>query len=193
MGLWLVQECRRHWQRLGQEHDYAELTRLAAAAPAGGSLINPEYAPFISPGEMPTKIEQFCGKSGQKAPADKGQFVRCCLESLALTYRRTIEGLEDILGCRLEVIHIVGGGSQNELLNQMTADACNRPVVAGPIEGTAIGNILVQALATGDIKSLKEARAIVRNSFPVKTYQPRDTAQWDVAYAKFAELVKITQ
>ena len=123
---------------------------------------------------MPLKIEQFCRETGQPPPTTRGEFVRACLDSLALTYRRTLEGLEDVLGRKIGVIHIVGGGCQNELLNQMTADACNRPVVAGPIEATAIGNILVQAMATGDVKSLADARAIVRESFEVKRYEPRE-------------------
>lgn len=114
--------------------------------------------------------------------------MRACLEGLALTYRKTLEGLEDVLGRKIEVIHIVGGGSQNELLNQMTADACGRPVVAGPIEATAIGNVLVQAMAAGDVKSLADARAIVRSSFNVKRYTPRDAKQWDDAYDRYREL-----
>ena len=114
--------------------------------------------------------------------------MRCCLDSLALAYRRTLEGLEDVLGRKIGVIHIVGGGVQNELLTQMTADACARPVVAGPVEATAIGNILVQAMATGDVKSLADARGIVRDSFDVKHYKPRHTEPWDQAYARFRAL-----
>ena len=118
----------------------------------------------------------------------RSDYVRACLDSLALTYRRTLEGLEDILGRGIKVIHIVGGGCQNELLNQMTADACGRTVVAGPIEGTAMGNVLVQAMATGDVKSVEQARQIVRNSFPVKRFEPRDRKPWDGAYERFREL-----
>jgi rhamnulokinase len=115
--------------------------------------------------------------------------VRACLESLALTYRRTIEGLEDILAWKIEIIHIVGGGTQNELLNQMTADACARPAVAGPIEAAAIGNVLVQAMAVGRIGSLAEAREIVRGNFNVKRYEPRDVGKWDAAYRRYMEIV----
>src|SRR5205814_153696 len=122
-------------------------------------------------------------------PADIGAVVRTCLDSLAITYRRTLEGLEDILGRRINIIHIVGGGTQNELLSQMTADACGRTVIAGPVEATAIGNILVQAMATGDVKSLTDARAIVRQSFDVKRYGRRETAKWDGAYERFRKLV----
>jgi rhamnulokinase len=189
MGLWLVQECRRQWVREGREYSYAELTSAAASAKPLAALINPDDAPFGAPGEMPAKIDDFCTRTGQAPPQDVGAYVRACLDSLALTYRRTLEGLEDILGTRINTIHIVGGGVQNELLTQMTADACGRTVIAGPVEATAIGNILVQAMATGDVRSLADARAIVRESFEVKTYQPRETAMCDAAYQRFRPLV----
>ena len=189
MGLWLVQECRRHFRREGYDHSYAELAQMAERSKPLGALIDPDHKPFLSPGEMPVKIEEFCRSTGQRPPNTRGEFVRTCLDSLALTYRRTLEGLEDVLGREVSVIHIVGGGSQNELLNQMTADACNRPVVAGPVEATAIGNILVQAMATGDIKSLADARAVVLKSFEVKRYEPRDVATWEKAYQKFRKMV----
>lgn len=185
MGMWPVQECRREWQRQGKEYTYAQLAQMAAEAKPFAALINPDHGPFLHPGEMPKKIEEFCRKTKQPVPSDPGQVVRVCLESLALTYRRTLEGLEDILGRKIRVIHIVGGGCQNDLLNQMTADACARPVLAGPIEATAMGNLLVQAMATGDVKNLAELRAIVRASFNVKRYEPRDTATWDKAYDRY--------
>jgi sugar (pentulose or hexulose) kinase len=188
MGLWLVQECRRHFAKEGKEFSYAELTKMAADAPPLQCVVNPDHAPFGSPGDMPPKIADYCRKSNQRIPSTPGEFVRVCLDSLALAYRRTLAGLEDLLGRRISVIHIVGGGTQNELLTQMAADACNRPVVAGPVEATAIGNILVQAMATGDVTSLTDARAIVRSSFDVKRYDPRDTARWDAAYDQFIAL-----
>jgi rhamnulokinase len=188
MGLWLVQECRRQWQKEGHEHSYAELTQMAGEADALRSLVNPDHGPFLSPGDMPRKIAEFCTKTKQPVPSSQGQFVRACLDSLALAYRKTLEGLEDVLGRKIGVIHIVGGGVQNELLTQMTADACGREVIAGPVEATAIGNILVQAMAIGDVKSLADARAIVRQSFDVKRYQPRQTAPWDGAYQRFCAL-----
>jgi rhamnulokinase len=190
MGLWLVQECRRHFRREGYDHSYAELTQMAERSKPLGALIDPDHKPFLAPGEMPVKIEEYCRRTGQRPPNTRGEFVRTCLDSLALTYRRTLEGLEDVLGRKVAAIHIVGGGSQNELLNQMTADACNRPVVAGPVEATAIGNILVQAMATGDIKSLAEARGVVLKSFDVKRHQPREVAKWEKAYKQFKEMVK---
>jgi sugar (pentulose or hexulose) kinase len=189
MGLWLVQECRRQWLKDGQEFNYAELTRLAGEAAPFRAVIDPDHAPFLTPGQMPQKIAAFCAKTNQPAPSSPGEFVRTCLEGLALTYRKTIEGLEDVLGRRIGVIHIVGGGTQNELLNQMTADACNRPVVTGPVEATAIGNMLVTAIAMGDVKDLAEARAIVRNSFDVKRYEPKNAAAWDEAYGRYRQVL----
>lgn len=185
MGLWLVQECRRHWIREGCEHSYADLTTMAAEAIPFIAIVDPDHQPFLSPGDMPIKIEQFCRRSRQPVPANRGEFVRTCLESLALAYRRTLDGLEDVLGRRIGTIHIVGGGCQNEMLNQMTADACGRPVIAGPVEATAIGNLLCQAMAIGQVKSLADARAIVRASFEVKQYEPRDNRQWQEAYSRF--------
>jgi len=190
MGMWLIQECRRHFRTEGYEHSYTELTQMAERAKGLQTLINPDHAPFLMPGELPLKIEKFCQQTKQRPPATRGDFVRTCLDSLALTYRNTLEGMEDILGRRISVIHIVGGGCQNELLNQMTADACGRPVVAGPIEATAMGNILVQAMATGDIKNLSEARKVVRESFAVKRYEPRDSKPWDKAYQRFINLIQ---
>jgi sugar (pentulose or hexulose) kinase len=190
MGLWLVQECRREFERQGQRFDYAELTRLAEASRPHVAIIDPDHKPFLSPGEMPQKIHQYLIETRQPTVSQPGEFVRVCLESLAHTYRRTLHALEDILARKLNIIHIVGGGSQNELLNQMTADACGRTVIAGPVEGTAIGNILVQAMASKEVKSLSDARQIVRESFPVKRYEPRDTGAWDAAHARARSLMK---
>jgi rhamnulokinase len=161
---------------------------MAAEAKPFVAVIDPDHKPFGAPGDMPIKIEQFCRDTKQAPPASVGEVVRICLESLGLTYRKTIEGLEDVLGRKLGVIHIVGGGTQNELLNQMTADACGRTVVAGPVEATAIGNILAQATAVGGIRSLAEARAIIRNSFDVKTYEPRDTKKWNAVYGRYRQV-----
>jgi rhamnulokinase len=187
-GLWPVQECRRFWKREGHDHTYGELAAMAAGARPLASLLDLGARPFLLPGDMPIKIEKFCRETHQPIPSSRGEFVRACLDSLALTYRQTLEGLEDVLGRKIGAIHIVGGGCQNELLNQMTADACQRPVLAGPIEATAIGNILVQAMATGDVKSLEEARSIVRKSFNVKRYEPRDAKPWDEADARLRAL-----
>lgn len=187
VGLWIVQECRRDWARKEQDHDYALLSHLAASADAFVSLINPEDARFMSPGDMPDKIKAFCKETGQRAPKKPGEYIRCVLESLALLYRRTLRQLEQIAGRKFERLHIVGGGSQNTVLNHFTANAVQIPVVVGPTEATAIGNILVQAIALGHVSSLEEARKIVRDSFPVQTIQPREAAMWDEAAARFEQ------
>ncbi len=189
MGMWVVQECRRQWQKEGDDHSYAELTQMAAGAKGFGPVVDPDYKPFLQPGEMPQKIARFCQETKQAVPASRGEYVRSALESLALTYRKTLEGLEDMLGRKIEIIHVVGGGSQNVLLNQMTADACQRPVITGPVEATAIGNILVQAMASGDVKSLADARGVVRASFEVNRYEPQQARPWDEAYGRYREVV----
>ena len=189
MGLWLVQECRRQWVKDGHDHSYAELKEMAARTKPFAMVIDPDHKPFLSPGDMPGKIERFCRDTKQRTPTTRGEFVRVCLEGLALTYRKTLEGLEDVLGRKITRIHVVGGGSQNDLLNQMTADACEREVVAGPVEATAIGNILVQAMAVGDIRSLAEARQVVCASFDVKKYQPQQPKPWNEAYARYREVM----
>jgi rhamnulokinase len=191
MGLWLVQECRRAWERAGTAHGYDELTRLAEAAPPFVSLLNPDDASFILPPNMPAAMADFCRRTGQPAPHEHGAVVRCALESLALRYRWVLEQLEELTGRRLDVIHVVGGGSQNGLLCQFTADCCNRLVLAGPVEATAIGNVLVQAVGLGILGSLAEAREVVRRSFDVKTYEPRHAEAWQEAYGRFLKLIAL--
>lgn len=187
-GLWLVQECRRDYARRGESYDYAELTRMAKEAEPFRTLVDPAHAPFALPGDMPAKIAAFARETGQPEPTTPGQFVRCCLESLAMCYRRTLEELETLLGRRMDVMHIVGGGGQNTLLNQMAADAINRPVVVGPYEATAIGNALTQALGTGQVRDLAHLRAIVRNSFKPETYQPQNPDAFDQQYDRYLAL-----
>jgi rhamnulokinase len=189
MGLWLVQECRRTWARAGRELSYEELLPRAEAAPPFASLVDPDDPSFLAPGDMPARLAGFCRRTGQPEPADDGAFVRCALESLALKYRWTIERLEEILGTTIRTIHVVGGGSRNTLLCQFTADACKRPVHAGPIEATAAGNILMQAMGRGRIGSVAEARAVIARSFPVTVYEPRQPAAWDEAAGRFAGLL----
>jgi rhamnulokinase len=189
MGLWLVQECRRTWSRSGRDYTYEELIPRAEAAQPFAALVDPDDASFLAPGDMPSRIAAFCTKTGQAAPADEGAFVRCALESLALKYRWGIERLESILGGSIQTIHVVGGGTRNALLCQFTADACGRPVHAGPVEATAAGNVLLQAMGRGRIDSVADARAIVARSFAVTVYEPRDTAAWDEAAARFARLL----
>ena len=189
MGLWLVQECRREWARLGRPFTYEELTQLAAEASPFGPLVSLSDSRFLPPGNMPGRIQQCCRETGQTVPQTEGQIVRCALESLALEYRLVAERLDELAGRRMPTLHIFGGGSQNQLLNQFAADATGRTVVAGPVEATAIGNVLVQALALGVVSDLSEARALVRRSFEVTTYDPRDTAAWDEAYERYLKLI----
>jgi rhamnulokinase len=190
MGLWLVQECRRGWERAGTAYSYEDLTTMAEKAPPFVSLVNPDDTSFMLPPSMPSAVAAFCKRTGQPAPADAGATVRCTLESLALCYRRVFERLEELTGGRIEVIHVVGGGSQNALLNQFTADACHRPVLAGPVEATAIGNVLVQAIGLRALGSLADAREVVRRSFEVKTFEPKNPGAWQSPYARYKALVE---
>ena len=153
--------------------DYAQLARLAKAAPRLRSFVDPDDARFVNPPNMPVAIQNYCRETGQAVPESEGELVRCALESLALRYREVLGCLEEVGGKQVEVIHIVGGGSRNALLNQFTADACNRPVMAGPIEATALGNVLLQARADAEIGSLEELRAIVRNSCEMRSFEPK--------------------
>jgi rhamnulokinase len=190
VGLWIVQECKRDWAKQGKDYDYATLTKLAAESKPFASLINPADARFVSPDDMPAKITAFCRETGQAAPESPGAFVRCTLESLALFYRVTLQQLEGIIGRKIEQLNIVGGGSQNHLLNQFAANALQIPVIAGPTECTALGNVLVQAIALGHVPSLAAAREIVRNSFEVKTVRPEERQDWNAAFGRFEKLLK---
>jgi len=187
VGLWIVQECRRDWARKEQDYDYAMLGHLAASADPFVSLINPEDPRFLTAGDMPDKIKAFCKETGQRTPKKPGDYIRCVLESLALLYRRSLLQLEECTGRKFERLHIVGGGSLNTVLNYFTANAVQIPVVIGPTEATAVGNILVQAIALGHISSLEEARKIVRDSFPIQTIQPREAAVWEEAAVRFEQ------
>ena len=184
MGLWLVQECRRQWEREDRSYSYAELTELAARAPAFTAVINADDERFITPGDMPARIRAYCRGTSQTVPDDPGAIVRLALEALALKYRYVLNALEDLFKRRLERIHIVGGGIQNQLLCQFTANATQRPVVAGPVEATAIGNLMVQAIGLGEVGSLDEARQVVRNSFEPAYYEPAPGQDWDAAYER---------
>jgi rhamnulokinase len=193
VGLWIVQECRRQWEKEGEKEGekctFAQLEQMAADAPPFVSLINPDDPRFVSPDDMPKKIAAFCEESGQPVPANHGAYVRCIYESLALFYRTTLRRLERLTGKKIERLHIVGGGSKDALLNQFTANALKIPVLAGPAECAALGNILVQAITLGHIGSHAAAREIVRNSFELKPFTPQDAAQWDAAAARFEKLL----
>jgi rhamnulokinase len=187
-GLWFLQECKRQWSRLGRDYAYKDLIQMAARSPSFGPLIIPSDNSFLSPHDMVQAIQLFCKKTGQEIPIDKGAIIRCILESLALEYRLAAEQIDTLTNESHPVIHIIGGGSKNSLLNKLTADATGRTVYTGPVEATAIGNILVQAIASGDVNSLAEGREIVRKSFSVGVFEPSGTTQWDDAYEKYKAL-----
>jgi rhamnulokinase len=187
MGLWLLQECRRVWAG-GQDLSYEELGRMAENAPPFAALVDPGLGAFLTPPDMPGALTEALRKTGQPVPPTRGGMVRCILESLALAYRRVLEQVCRVTGKRPAVLHVIGGGSRNALLCRLTADATGLPVRAGPAEATAVGNLLVQAMALGRISSLGELREVVRNSFSMVTYEPGPGAPWDEAYEKFLRL-----
>jgi len=182
-GLWLVQECRRAWALEGSEYSYAQLTEMAATADPFTAVIHPDA--FLEPGRMPERIAAYCRQTGQTAPKSPAATVRIILESLALRYRQVLESLESATSAKIEVIHIVGGGSKNTLLNRLVAEATGREVIAGPTEATAAGNILVQAMGAGVVGDLAALRQVVRNSFPLESYKANAAPEWDRAYEKY--------
>ena len=188
MGLWVLQECRRTWANQGETRSYAEWTEMAAGASPFCAVIDVDDGDFLKPGDMPERIRAFCRRTCQTVPDEKGALVRCILEGIALKYRLLLDRLEEMLGRRLEPIHIVGGGAQSRLLSRFTADATGRTVFTGPVEATAAGNILVQAVALGHLGSLSEARSVVRNSFDVVTFEPGRQDGWDEAYTRLKAL-----
>jgi rhamnulokinase len=185
MGLWLVQQCKRSFEAAGRKYDYAQIAALAAKAKPLRSIINLNDPRFLNPPDMPKAIQAFCRETKQPVPQTDGELVRCCYEGLALKYREVLDSLEELTGNRIDVIHIVGGGSQSQLLNQFTADACQRPVMAGPVEATAMGNLLTQVMADGELKSLGEMRQVVHASSAVQRFEP---AAWHAAADRFAKL-----
>lgn len=190
MGMWLLQECRREWNRAGKTYSYDSLTIQASNAPSLRSIISVGDPRFLTPGDMVCRIQEFCRETGQEVPQTEGEIVRCILESLALEYRWNTEKLRQLSDKALPVIHIIGGGSRNNLLNQFSADATGRRVIAGPVEATAIGNILMQAIAIGTLSNLAEARALVQQSFNLKVFEPGDSSPWDAGYLRYLQLRK---
>lgn len=195
-GLWLLQESRRQWEREGHEYTWPALLAAAEAAPPFTAIVNPDAPDFFEPSNMVDTIRAYCQRTGQTAPETVGEVVRCCLESLALRYRWMVNAMDDLLnsvdgktGTRLEVIRVVGGGSQNWLLNQFTADACQRVVVSGPAEAATLGVLMMQAVATGHIANVAEGRAAIAASVPQERFEPRTHAGWDDAYARFLRLL----
>lgn len=191
MGLWLIQECRRDWiKKTGKDISWNDIVKEAQQAEPLRTIIDPDYGEFFSGGDMVRKVQEYCCKTRQPVPETVGEIARTIYESLALKYRWALENLERIKGVRLHQLNIVGGGIQNKLLNQMVADSLNRPVVTGPIEGAAMGNLLAQAMALGEVKDLEELRQIVRNSETVDVWTPNHTEAWDNAYQTLLSLMK---
>ena len=190
MGGWLAHELRRVWRDAdGKDMEWDEMYRLAQKAPAFAALIDPDDPGLYNPPNMEKALLACCRKSRQKAPAGRGGLLRMVYESLALKYRRINEDISRVCGRQSRVVHIVGGGSRNEMLNQFTADAVGLPVLAGPVEATAVGNLMVQAMGLGIIRSLPEAIPMIKQVFPIKQYQPRDTVAWGRAYERFLKII----
>lgn len=191
MGLWIIQECKREWDRRADAVSFAQIVEMAEKADPFIAFIDVDDPCFLAPNDMPARIQAYCRKTGQRVPQSRGEIARVVYENLALKYRWAVERLEkDMLKKRVNVLHIVGGGSKNDMLNRFTADAINRPVIAGPDEGTVIGNLLVQAMGLGALKDLAALRRVVENSFPTRRFEPENASAWDAAYAKYLEVVK---
>lgn len=189
MGLWIVQESRRQWKREGKDYSFADLQRMAEAEAPLQSFIDPDNALFATPGDMPRRVVEYCKKTGQRVPENEGQIVRTIMESLALRYRATAEGIAELRGKPATAIHIVGGGTKDTFLCRLTADACGIPVAAGPVEATSIGNLCMQLVGKGELTGLAEARELVRRSFDTTVYEPTaDRAAYDEAYSRFCKV-----
>jgi rhamnulokinase len=187
MGLWMLQCCRNCWAVEGRQYQYAELMELAAKEPAFRQLVDPDEESFLNPENMPAAIDRFCSRTHQAFPATPGAYARVILESLALKYRLVIENLERLIERPIEQIRIIGGGSKNRMLNQFTADATGKRVLAGPAEATALGNLGVQILATGGASSLKEVRGMIERSFPIEVFEPKEASHWSEQAERFQQ------
>ena len=188
MGMWLIQECKRIWDK-EKEINWHEIVELSEQVKPFTCLINPDDPIFLNPGNMPLAVQEFCKKTGQPVPVSKGEIARCIYDSLVLKYKYTVEQIEIITGNKIEKLHIIGGGANNKIMNQLTADALGIPVFAGPTEATAIGNIMIQAKSMGAVKNLGEIRKVIQNSFDVSVYNPSQALDWESAYKKFKNLI----
>jgi rhamnulokinase len=188
MGLWLVQELRRGWADAGTDLDFGAICDAAAGAPAFASLFDPNQQRFLAPKDMLAEIRSECGRTGQPQPDDVGPAARAVFESLAMAYRQCLEQIQTLTGRTIQCVNVVGGGVQNRLLCQMTADACGVPVVAGPVEATAIGNLLVQAIARGAVSDVAAARQLVRDTSELVTYEPQSRDEWEAAWDRWRGL-----
>ncbi len=185
MGLWLVQQCRHAWAVGSEAPSYADMAELAKSAPPAGALFDPDLPELLTHGDMPGRIRAACERGGEPVPVERSHLIRCVFESLACKYRLVLEEIEAVTGTPIEVVHVIGGGSRNEFLCQLTADISGRPVLAGPVEAAALGNILVQLYAFGELGSLDEMRRLVRASTEVRTYEPEANGVWESLYDRF--------
>lgn len=189
IGLWLIQESRRQWKREGKEYSYADLEKLALAAEPFKCFIDPDAPEFVPHGNIPERVREFCRKTGQYVPETVGEIMRCIYESLAMKYRLTFEKLRECTERDYPVIHVIGGGTKDGLLCQMTANSCDRTVKAGPIEATVMGNVAVQLMSNGSVENIGQARKIVADSSELKTFEPKDTDKWAEAYEDFLIII----
>ena len=185
MGLWMLQQCRQSWSSVGQVFEYQELMEFASREPSFAHLVDPDDPSFLHPKSMPEAIDKFCDKTQQPRPKTPGAYVRTVLESLAFKYRLVISDLERLISRSISQIRVIGGGSKNRLLNQFTADATGRRVLAGPAEATALGNLGMQILSTGALASLAEVRVLIERSFPSEIFEPREPARWQQQWQRF--------
>ena len=187
-GMWILEQCRKEWAAMGKDYSYPEIVKMAMEAEPFKTFIQPDDSSFANPPSMLEAINVFCERNGQPCPENDAQIIRCIFESLALRYRQVLADLDRIAKFPIERLHIIGGGSKNDLLNQFTANAINRKVIAGPSEATAIGNVMIQAMATGIVSSLKEMRTIIHASIETKEFVPQSVNEWEIAYQKFITL-----
>ncbi len=192
MGLWIIQESKRQWAREGKNFSFDDLEQAAWAAEPFKSFIDPDDEMFAPPGNMPRRIREFCEKTGQPVPQNEGEIIRCIAQSLAFKFRMVTDAIEDITGEPLKAVHMVGGGIKDTMVCRFTASATGKTVLAGPVEATSTGNALLQLMALGKIDGLMEGRTIVKNSFPIKTYEPEDSDAWNAAYENYKKIVKLS-
>ena len=185
MGLWIIQECRKQWNTEGKRLNFTEISNMAERARPFTAFIDLSDEVFFPPGDMPKRVREYCARTGQIIPETETEIARCVFDSLAFKYRWTLEGLEELTKRNIEMLHIVGGGSRNGLLNQLSANALKCPVVAGPVEATAVGNLIVQAIALGEVADIPQARSVIRESFSTEKYIPQNSDSWDEAYNAF--------
>lgn len=188
-GLWIVQQCRAQWQREGHDWSWEHLTQLAEQTQPMDSIIDTDDPSLVAPGNMPEAIREFCKRTGQRPPHSEGEIIRCALESLVLRYRLVLDYLEQLVGQPFKTIHMVGGGVQNRMLCQLAADACQRVVVAGPVEATALGNVMMQAIGSGELGSIDQARQLVRGTRGIAEFHPRRSSRWEEGFQRLKQLV----